>query len=665
MVQRRSTDKAKLLHGQLPATLRAEISDQLLSGAKGMFRWVELQIQSLRRLKVAADIKARLGHLPETLEGAYWEVYQQILSSGENAAKLAIFTFQWLLYARQTIPLESFFQNMASKTTSEDIDRSQRYKSLVNSQTTLEDASSPPEQPAKGNTDADMDKESTPDQASGDNDEENKVSNATSAEFHAGTNSEAHNDDKPTLSMIRVTRYAVAFWAHHVSASKSLRTEHLGYLLKTFLVNGNEKTVAAGFIVWCRLLQCMHDGPDDTDLKDAASEPPNPLWAIFIFNWPDIAGDLYEANYPEIEGNRKLEHAASKYSLESWELNMSPLLYAVTAGYNKLAQNLVYLRSKLPANLLIENRQQGTTSVKSPLYRATALKNTELVVYLLDNGYGSPDTLAESFACAAKAGNLELLEVFLQKGVNIQSVGYESLTNAIDGGHPAAVTFILDHGGPTNPGGRLLSSAVSLCHVDVSRILLERGIGLERLADVFALAVTNDFNDMESMLLEHNAQKNPVAIVRQIVHDAENAALKLIEAGWELNGRHLEKRRTALHYAAEKGYGKVVVALLERGVILDVFDRNRNTPLHLAALRGREDCVELLLSHGADVLAEDRDGKIALDMAETHHHASTERLIRKHMENMVEDLRSKIAERVDQPQGTPGPAVTRGESALC
>ncbi|PTB74737.1 hypothetical protein M440DRAFT_1312929, partial [Trichoderma longibrachiatum ATCC 18648] len=69
---------AKLLHGKLTPSLREEITRTLQEGAKGMFRWVDLQIQSLKRVKVAADLKARLGALPATLEESYWEIYQEI-----------------------------------------------------------------------------------------------------------------------------------------------------------------------------------------------------------------------------------------------------------------------------------------------------------------------------------------------------------------------------------------------------------------------------------------------------------------------------------------------------------------------------------------------------------------------------------------------------------
>ncbi|KAM0481785.1 hypothetical protein ACHAPX_003111 [Trichoderma viride] len=110
---------AKLLHGKLTPNLREEITNTLQEGAKGMFRWVDLQIQSLKRVKVAADLKARLGALPDTLEGSYWEIYKEIQESGEHAFELANFTFQWLLYAQESISLEALAVLACTKSESE------------------------------------------------------------------------------------------------------------------------------------------------------------------------------------------------------------------------------------------------------------------------------------------------------------------------------------------------------------------------------------------------------------------------------------------------------------------------------------------------------------------------------------------------------------------
>ncbi|KAF2802118.1 uncharacterized protein BDZ99DRAFT_402102, partial [Mytilinidion resinicola] len=99
---------ANLLNGRLPPSLKEKIPETLIEGAQGMFRWVDLQIQSLRPLKVAADIEARLGRLPRSLEESYSEILEQIEASGEYAFKLAIFTFQWLLYARKPVAIADF-----------------------------------------------------------------------------------------------------------------------------------------------------------------------------------------------------------------------------------------------------------------------------------------------------------------------------------------------------------------------------------------------------------------------------------------------------------------------------------------------------------------------------------------------------------------------------
>ena len=54
---------------------------------------------------------------------------------------------------------------------------------------------------------------------------------------------------------------------------------------------------------------------------------------------------------------------------------------------------------------------------------------------------------------------------------------------------------------------------------------------------------------------------------------------------------------TALHYAAQSGYGDRVKLLLERGAKVDVLDSTGKTPLQLAQERGRTDIVALLTNH--------------------------------------------------------------------
>ncbi|KAK7562012.1 hypothetical protein IWX91DRAFT_340022 [Phyllosticta citricarpa] len=62
----------------------------------------------LQRLLDPRDIKAKLGHLPESLEQSYHEIFGQIKQLGEDAEKLATTTFQWLLCAQAKLRLDTF-----------------------------------------------------------------------------------------------------------------------------------------------------------------------------------------------------------------------------------------------------------------------------------------------------------------------------------------------------------------------------------------------------------------------------------------------------------------------------------------------------------------------------------------------------------------------------
>jgi hypothetical protein len=130
-------------------------------------------------------------------------------------------------------------------------------------------------------------------------------------------------------------------------------------------------------------------------------------------------------------------------------------------------------------------------------------------------------------------------------------------------------------------------------------------------------------------------------VTRSVKDGCRKTAIRLIEAGYNISGRYLERRRAPLHYAAEQGYHDVAVALLAAGAPATTYDRDGKTPLHLAAAGGHDGCVELLLSHGADVLAEDAEGRIPLDLAEMRRHESTEAIIRNWMTKLMDELQKE------------------------
>lgn len=75
------------------------------------------------------------------------------------------------------------------------------------------------------------------------------------------------------------------------------------------------------------------------------------------------------------------------------------------------------------------------------------------------------------------------------------------------------------------------------------------------------------------------------------------------------------EKRTALHWAVERGSDTVVEILLKRKVDMSIADVWGNTPLHLAAWRGRTSIARVLLDRRADEDSLNHDGRTPLHLA--------------------------------------------------
>ncbi|CAG8466770.1 4170_t:CDS:2, partial [Scutellospora calospora] len=78
--------------------------------------------------------------------------------------------------------------------------------------------------------------------------------------------------------------------------------------------------------------------------------------------------------------------------------------------------------------------------------------------------------------------------------------------------------------------------------------------------------------------------------------------------------------KTALHWAAKKGYTSIAETLLKYKAQVDTPDNDRCTSLFYAAKAGHDEVINILINHGADINHVDKNGKTALHEAASYGH---------------------------------------------
>ena len=111
------------------------------------------------------------------------------------------------------------------------------------------------------------------------------------------------------------------------------------------------------------------------------------------------------------------------------------------------------------------------------------------------------------------------------------------------------------------------------------------------------------------------------ALVYAAARGFDDVVRRLLDAGVDVNA-HAGNELTPLMWAAghDEGVGaaavdRVVDVLLTHGAALDATDNRGRTALMIAAALGDGSTVALLLQRGADRTLKDKDGKTALDLA--------------------------------------------------
>jgi RNA polymerase sigma factor (sigma-70 family) len=263
------------------------------------------------------------------------------------------------------------------------------------------------------------------------------------------------------------------------------------------------------------------------------------------------------------------------------------------------------------------------STIKGRLHSARERLRTMLLDTVADDLRARRPSRNESFATtvvdllqAARAGDIERVKMLLKADPRLlvarDPMGNTALIMAVNSGHDALADLLFDAG--VEPG---LHEAAAIGDSDRVRAALEREpsqLDTDSPEGFTPLALAAHFGHLDVMrlLIDRGADVNRVATHRLAVtplHAAlfgrqVDAALLLIERGADValaRGGSGWKRAgwTPLHYAAGLGFGSLVLPLLERGAELSRRDDEGKTPLEVAIDASHDDIADVLRSRGA------------------------------------------------------------------
>lgn len=198
------------------------------------------------------------------------------------------------------------------------------------------------------------------------------------------------------------------------------------------------------------------------------------------------------------------------------------------------------------------------------------------------------------------------------------------------GGDEAVVRSCLDDGMDVNAQSAkgltaLMASAWQGDHVDVARLLLDRGadLGIRQASSgwsALTFAAVNGKVRCLALFFERGAVLDEAAgdwkaLMFAVQYRSRDTARMLLEHGANANVRD-DEQRTPLMRAARNSDPDLVSALLAAGADAGLRDEGGRSALHHACTKANAVNVQALVAAGADPDAKDREGLTPRDLAE-------------------------------------------------
>ena len=557
--------KRLLLDGNLPAKLQSKLVKTLNEGAQGMFRWVEMSLETLKQIKFRPDFENALGRLPPKLSGLYDIIHSQIKSVETHARSTAMMTFKWLLCSQRLLTAQELIA-------------------------------------AVHRVDSEMSMDSDDDDDDDDEEDESEIGSCT------------END------ILRLCRNLVVF----DSGRKVFRFAHQS--VPEYLLQKPEYTLLEQHTLAAE--RCLDVYLGDTSSGAALKKiiQANDVFRAYaeIF-WPVHYKYVDDNNYHKLKpkmsrftrdssgssspylkwildlrSNSKYRH--SHRIFEYWSINEA----LVVASKNRLDRRICSAVSE-PGTYLSVACAFGFLSFLKDCIRSSA--------HWKQIKFFDPDN-HRFILIAVREGHEDVVRLLLTHGGDVNAKSDDGLTalmHASHNGYGKVVQVLLDHGADTNAksydGSTALTFASQSGYEKVVQALINQGanINFKLYGGSTALMIASKSGNEKIMqvLLDHGADINVKSYdgFTALMHASQRGHKKvvrlLLKHGANVNAKSEYDGMTALMEASSYGREKVVQLLLTHGADVNIKNEDDHTAMMIASAYGYENLVQLLLDYGA------------------------------------------------------------------
>jgi ankyrin repeat protein len=226
-------------------------------------------------------------------------------------------------------------------------------------------------------------------------------------------------------------------------------------------------------------------------------------------------------------------------------------------------------------------QEDDDSDIIDALDLAAKAGNLEIVELLLQGG-ALPS--GKTLVGASGSGNIRIVRNLLEKGISASS---EALVAASQGGHDGTVKILLQN--IVEPSDRALVEASTGGFVEVITTLIQHGL---RPSDSVLLAASTS---------GHYVPKQTEEEVLRAVEDGGESLFELLLKSGAPISKARNGKDTILHTAAANCCSRIVRMLLEKGLDVNAEGLYGENALHRAAQANSVEIARLLLSHGATV----------------------------------------------------------------